>query len=334
VEVENELVLGSPTLELETEIRSRSRFESDVLRALAGVDVELGRTLAARFESSAGGGDFGVRFQLLWNLWSWTPPTPPPPPPSSPQLLDEEKRRVERLEAFQADGPEVEKLTSRLFRVRGPVRGNWPVVVDYQLEQDGYLELEIETPGRRKVYKLRGKTGVRKDPIRLLPRKLGRRLEMALLTARAFARKSREPISFRLYGIGVGEGAVASVAIQQKDYWPPSDPVTGIARWEFICRADVNNAEANVYLQFPGEGSDIDFTDTKLVRTLEYRKDIGRNACPLTADRPCIVEWDRENEAGQLSSGPHVLEMEIFHTERGDWGLYVTDVFEIEDTGE
>lgn len=308
VAVDDRLTLVSPTVRQETAIRSRSRFASDVTRALAGVEGWFGPSLSGRLETSVGGGDRGVRFAVRW---SPRPRLPAPPEPSEPR---------QSLEQFAADGPLITAFTSQLFAVEIPVRGGWPVVVDYELEQEGFLRLEIATDSGSKVFELLGEPGKRTDPIRWLPRRLGGDLQMATVTVQAFRRGSATPVDFTFHGLGAGEGAVASLAIRVDRIDPNLiGGELGEAKWRFVSRRSFDKARVRVYLRFVDKGPDgIQRNKSRKVASLPA----PRSRCTLNPGTSCGGMWDGMDDAGDLSVGSHSLVIAVW----GSPGYSVTAV--------
>ncbi len=184
-------------LDLETAQRTVSRYESDGVLALFGVQAELA-SLSGSLETFVGSGDHGVRFQFAWKP-RYGPIRDAGPTPEASLL--------------EVEGPKLEEYTARQVVIKGAVKRGWPVVVEYKLEQDGFVLLTIKSEqGKEFKYKLRGKKGVARHRIRKLPKKLG--LEAGTLTIQAFPRRSRVPVEFEFLGIGVGAGAIASIAVE------------------------------------------------------------------------------------------------------------------------
>ena len=62
---------------------------------------------------------------------------------------DGEGRTAEdRLEEFSGDGPETPAVFNMsAFVVRGPVKGNWPLVLDYEQRKAGRVEIRVSARG-------------------------------------------------------------------------------------------------------------------------------------------------------------------------------------------
>ncbi len=90
VEVEDVLTFSALELGLETTLTSTSRFDSDTVLGVVGVEGRLSESLSGRLESFFGDGDHGVRFQIGWNWWGKD---------DDPELAKErERRKLEKRE--------------------------------------------------------------------------------------------------------------------------------------------------------------------------------------------------------------------------------------------
>lgn len=66
VKIDDHLRYRDPFQEAETTLDSRTRLESEVTLALAGVEARLGPRLFGRLETSVGGGDWGVLLRMVY----------------------------------------------------------------------------------------------------------------------------------------------------------------------------------------------------------------------------------------------------------------------------
>ncbi len=308
IEIEDEIRFREPSIGLETTQETMTRFESETVQGIVGFEARLSESFFGRAESYFGEGDYGTRLQFAWKVGGGPGPSPTDTPPPPPKELEK---------------PHLLTFTSRLLEARGPVRGGWPVVVDYQLERDGFIELEIDIGSHSKIYRLRGKAGGRKDRIRKLGRKFGREPRMATLTIRAFDKRSRESVNYRFHGLGAGRGAIASTAIKPDGFDPPKIDADQTTSWNFHCLGKFHYIKADVYKRLvEDKHSGIDLIKSKLIRSMEYGKGVDRLRCPLTPDTRCAGEWDgRTNPPPQLSVGTHVLTITVSNTDTEDWDI-------------
>jgi hypothetical protein len=110
------------------------------------------------------------------------------------------------------------------FQVVGFAKGNWPMVLDYELLPGTLGLVTVTSEGIEPYY-------YRLDPqlpgrqlIRLqLPARFGNPPRIGTYSVGAFADAAGElqPAMFRVYGIGAGERAVGSIALEDLKFGPP-----------------------------------------------------------------------------------------------------------------
>jgi hypothetical protein len=136
-------------------------------------------------------------------------------------------------EQLNRNGPQFpESLRMSNFRVTGFAKGLWPVVVDYEAEQGGYVLLTVVTQNAPPAEAILAvpQTGRRLQLLRL-PAEFGTTLKSATFSIDATASATDpEPRYLRIYGFGCGPKAVGSVAIDNLRFGPgavtASDPET------------------------------------------------------------------------------------------------------------
>lgn len=198
LEIEDELLLRDRLLGQETRLDTRTDLEGEGAEAVLGLDFRLPRRYAARLEAAVGDDSVSALVKVVGFLGS---------APDSPREPDTEVAELLR------DGPRI-TFTPRRVEARGVLRGGWPVVAEYVLPEDGTLEMRIEAPCHPPLeYRLPGPAGERMSVRKDLPASLGDELVAGHLSLRAVSAEGEE-IPFQFLGLGAGEGAVASVAIQ------------------------------------------------------------------------------------------------------------------------
>jgi hypothetical protein len=107
------------------------------------------------------------------------------------------------------------------------VRGGWPVVVVYELEQPGFLRLTVTAKnGAATSYRLpeagMAPSGSLQENILHLSKDLGDAIQEGSLSLRAYAGEAGDrPVPFKTYGLGAGEQAVGSMTIVNVLFSPP-----------------------------------------------------------------------------------------------------------------
>lgn len=90
------------SFQTETSLASRTRLESEVTLAVAGVEARLGSRLFGRLEASVGGGDRGGMVRVVYLPGGAAPVTPPPPEPEQPSR-EETARIAGRLQEIRRE---------------------------------------------------------------------------------------------------------------------------------------------------------------------------------------------------------------------------------------
>jgi hypothetical protein len=122
------------------------------------------------------------------------------------------------------DGPQVPKsLNMNGFTIKGLAYPNWPVVLDFKLDSPGGVEMDIvAADNHRDQVIIPNLPNRRAYAIFKLPANFGDKLQTAIYQVRSIPNPgatSPAP-NLRTYGIGAGEKAVGSVAIDQLTFQP------------------------------------------------------------------------------------------------------------------
>ncbi len=212
-------------------------------------------------------------------------------------------------------------VLGQVIRFRGLVRGGAPLVVDFELARDGYLELEIKTKNVRRLKTLRfpAKAGVREIAVQKLPVDFDV-WQTGRLTVSAFDDSGQET-DYRFFGIGVGERAVGSTGIYQVTFEPSVirkvEPsvirATESAAWGFRAKHDFERAGVVVY---------------------RWHDDAGYWQESRSLDTPCLPErgkrcegnWDGNDGEGTLPPGPHLVAVKAWQSEHDkDWIFAISE---------
>jgi hypothetical protein len=122
------------------------------------------------------------------------------------------------------DGPQVPKsVIMNGFTIKGLVYPNWPIVLDFKLDSPGAVEMEIvAADNHRHRVIIRNVPNRRAYAIFRLPADFGNRLQTAIFQVHSIPNPgaTAPAPNLRAYGIGAGEKAVGSVAIDQLTFQP------------------------------------------------------------------------------------------------------------------
>jgi hypothetical protein len=120
------------------------------------------------------------------------------------------------------DGPKMpESYSMSSFRIAAFVRGNWPVVIDHVLSSGGQLSIDVTVEGFPTFRYPIPATGRRRQVIFRLPAYFPARPTPGTFTIQASGTSQGGARPYlRLFGMGAGERAVGSVAIDQVKFGP------------------------------------------------------------------------------------------------------------------
>lgn len=243
--------------------------------------------------------------QLLANESEQPETTPDEQGDTSPDLLDR----------LSQQGPEfATAFNMSAFMIRGPVKGEWPLVIDYEHGGSGRVQLQVSARGAAHVYNYPlPPLGPGRHIIQLkLHPDLGPQLRPAIIAVTA--RDGEQTLSgFRVYGLGVGPEAVGSVAIDQLQFRPPSIRVSHneTAAYRFHSGSDFDSIAIEfLQLEQAGDGSRHSFVDRQFLdEGVRQNHWVGLNESRA---------WDGRNQSDQTSVGTHRLQVRAWDTD-GDW---------------
>ena len=211
-------------------------------------------------------------------------------------------------------GPQTPKTFSMSnFSIMGYVKGNWPAVLDYEVRQPGLYLLTVSTTSNSAPfsYLLDSSRRGRQQVILRLPARFGTEPKSGSYTIQAISNSPGvvTPVYLRVFGIGAGERAVGSVAIDRLVFGPPALGQRQIARYGFHSHADFEKVTA--------EFERVGLMDGGVVTDLEYQEDVKETVRRDTSivDKP----WDpRKHNA---KPGQHMLQVRAWYTLKsgGDW---------------
>ena len=214
-------------------------------------------------------------------------------------------------EKFGHDGPEVPKdFDMNGFAVKGLVGPNWPVVLDFMVGSPGRVQLDIITADNRHHYRatMTNPPNHRAYAIIRLPADFGTKTQIAAyqIVSVAAAGSTAAPPQLRTYGLGAGEKAVGSVAIDQLSFQP------AIIHPE---AKEVANYSFHAHSAFDGVRAEFIFTTLYNGHVL-VEKDQEEKLSPIPQGEQARGTW-----AGKGKPGEHLLEVRAWRglENGGDW---------------
>jgi hypothetical protein len=139
------------------------------------------------------------------------------------QLIAQHEASPENL---GKNGPQVPKeLDMNGFAIKGLVQPNWPIVLDFVLDSPGAAQVDIITADNKHHFRatMTNRANYRAYAIFRLPPDFGKGAQIAVYQIQAVAPPgSNATPKLRTFGLGAGDRAVGSVAIDQLTFQPPT----------------------------------------------------------------------------------------------------------------
>jgi len=161
-------------------------------------------------------------------------------PPDPAKILDKEGPQF----------PDVYNMSD--FSIEAYAKGNWPMVIDFELEQQSDVLLTIAMEGVEPFYfHLNGNNLSRHQEKLVIPARFGETARPATYSIRGLSAVTGEvkPVYLRLFGIGAGNRAVGSLKIDQLRFQPgvirPQQKER--ASYSFHSHEDFTKAEAEFW---------------------------------------------------------------------------------------
>ena len=240
---------------------------------------------------------------------------PPPPDWSSfhPECQGSGSKAPEKILSEQ--GPQLPpQFNMSSVSVAAFVKGNWPVVVDYEVNQPGLYLLLVSAEGVAPLfYQLNGTQPGRRQQILNTPARFGTQPRPGSYTVYALSNQLGEanPIYLRVFGMGAGERAVGSVAIDQLHFTPasirPKDKQNAL--YGFHSHADFEKVTAEFALVGLAGGTIVGRVEDK-----QDLKEVVRRDTEIANK-----QWDPRK--AKASPGQHLFQVRAWYTLKkgGDW---------------
>jgi hypothetical protein len=214
------------------------------------------------------------------------------------------------------DGPQIpHSFTMSSLTILGFVKGNWPMVLEYEITEPGLYLLTVSADNTAPFTYLLDAShfGHRQVIIRNLPERFGPTPRAGSYTLQAMSNHPGEvtPVFLRVFGIGAGDRAVGSVAIDGLRFGPAEIGAQnrGTALYGFHSRADFERVTAEFNYVGKVQGCVVSVFEDK-----QDIKDVVRR--DTTIDNK---QWDLRK--AKAKPGQHMLAVRAWYTLKsgGDW---------------
>ncbi|HUI82966.1 MAG TPA: hypothetical protein VL240_02015 [Candidatus Binatia bacterium] len=238
----------------------------------------------------------------------------------------ESERRAQLLDK---QGPQVPPLYSMsTFSVMGFSKGNWPVVVDYTLEQDSLVLVVIAPEGQKpQMFRLDGKKGHWQTRLQL-PQEIGNQLRVSQYLVQTLDNNvgAVSPSHMHINGIAAGPQAVGSIGIDQVTFAPATIQLAQHqkAQYSFHSLFDFKHTEVTfVRLAKSGNGEIIAAAvGEKSMGSIMQNERKNGDWDGSTKPPEVVKEYPPELQKWLLApNGQHTLQVRAWYgiKEGGDW---------------
>lgn len=209
------------------------------------------------------------------------------------------------------DGPQVPKqFDMNSFEIKGLARPSWPVVLDFILDSPGAVQIDIIAADSKHHYRatMTNTPNHRAYGIIHLPPDFGTKLQTAVYAVRSLASPGANTPApqLRTFGLGAGDKAVGSVAIDQLTFKPATihPAVKEVANYGF-----------HAHSAFDGVRAEFIFTTLYNGHVL-IEKDQEAKLSPIPEGERARGTWE-----GKGKSGEHMLQIRAWRglENGGDW---------------
>jgi hypothetical protein len=241
-----------------------------------------------------------------------------------------------RAHLLDKEGPQLPAVFSMSsFSVMGFVKGNWPVVFDYQLERDSLLIVVIAPEGHEPIiYRLNGKAGHWQNRL-AIPARVGENSVVAQYTLTSLDDGAGQlgPAHLHVHGIAAGPKAVGSIGIDKVTFSPASiHPARGEhAQYMFHSISDFKNVEVNFVRVANDHG--------EIIAARVGRKSAGS----IAKNEARNGDWDGKGDGGgkeaqayppelqqwlKSPTGQHLVQVRAWYGAKdGDWATALSEEF-------
>jgi len=241
-----------------------------------------------------------------------------------------------RAHLLDKEGPQLPRVFNMsAFSVMGFVKGNWPVVFDYQLERDSLLIVVIAPEGMEPIiYRLNGKAGHWQNRLSV-PAGVGTNSVVAEYTLRSLDDGVGQlgPAHLHVHGVAAGPKAVGSIGIDQVTFSPAEiRPARGErAHYTFHSISDFKNVEVNFVRVANDHG--------QIIAARVGKKSAGS----IAKNEAKNGDWDGKSDGGgkdveayplelqqwlKSGTGQHLVQVRAWYGAKdGDWATALSEEF-------
>jgi len=226
-------------------------------------------------------------------------------------------------------GPQFpDAFTMSSFGVQGYVKGNWPVVLEYEVEEPALILVTIAAPGVETASYRLDSTKQRHLTIFHIPARFGAKPVPGWYLIRALSDNVGElkPVHFHIFALGAGEKAVGSVTIDQLIFQQQllNTQQKQKVGYSFHSLSDFDEVE----VAFP-KGSML------LPDRLIIQEKVKVESISGGVERDAVVQrtWDGKADNGKFSPGTHYMVVRAWRGLRSgaDWvTVWSTQVLRVE----
>jgi hypothetical protein len=219
---------------------------------------------------------------------------------------------------LDSEGPQFpDKFNMSDFSMVAYVKGGWPMVIDYQLEQAAVVLLTISGEGVEPFYyNLEAGNIARHQEKLTIPARFGDAARPASYSLRALSATTGEakPVYLRLFGLGAGPRAVGSLKIDDLRFAPgtihPAQRET--ANYSFHSHDDFTKAEAEFWSVGRLPGGPV----------IPTRMDVEKIKDSVRRDEQVASTWEGKHK-GKVLKGQFQLQVcgWVDGKAGGDWAI-------------
>lgn len=237
------------------------------------------------------------------------------PEPDSPEATEPQNRELENQ--LHHHGPKFSHLYNMsAFMIMGFVKGGWPLVIDFEHPEPGYVELMVRTKTSDTFrYRLDGGETGHRHIVLPLPSNLGDEPVPALIAVTATTAKNSDKTlaGFRLLGLGAGPRSVGSVAVDKVTI--ATDKIQSslgqTAAYSFYSHSTFEHAAVDFMKVID------DYDGEKHEWINKYSLSDGVKADQWVGEEERL-DWDGHDSKSRPSLGAHKLQVRVWHNQ-GDW---------------
>ncbi|HEY6291394.1 MAG TPA: hypothetical protein VI455_07525 [Terriglobia bacterium] len=244
-------------------------------------------------------------------------PLPSDPTRQAPESSRSDGNTRDAARLLDEEGPQFASAFSMSrFDVAAFVKGNWPMVLYYELDRPGAVQVRVEAEGVQPLLlRLEAPDTSRHMEVMRIPARFGARTAAARYSVQVESAPYSTAPRLRVYGFGAGPRAVGSIHIDRLRFDPgdirPEQHEE--ASYSFHARADFEKAAAEFLRVGLVNGE---------IMTVRANRDVIEDG--IRRDASKSGNWNGEDRAKRISLGQHLLQVRAWESREpngdgGDW---------------